>query len=136
MQGTKRIAYAEAGEPGDSSLNSDVRAGTRLSSYTDYQYRFVTAKLEVVTYLTKELRFEVTPKFNARWYPDYYGDKRNDYRPGADVGLIWTPQWLQDIVKRSQIGFNFNIYRNYSNISAKTYSLWEAGPTVEMKFKF
>ena len=132
----KSMPYADAGDPGDGSINLDVRVGTRLSSYTDYQYRFVTTRLELVAYLTDEWRFELTPKFNARWYSDYYGEKRNDYRPGVDVGLVWTPDWLQSIVKRSQIGFGFNIYRNYSNIAEKTYSLWEAGPTLELKAKF
>lgn len=132
----KALPYADAGDPGDGSANLDVRVGTRLSSYSDYQYRFVTARLELVAYLTDQWRLELTPKFNARWYSDYYGEKRNDYRPGIDVGLVWTPDWLQTIVKRSQIGFGFNFYRNYSNIADKTYSLWEAGPTLELKAKF
>jgi len=82
------------------------------------------------------LRVEATTSARARWYEDYYGEKRTDYRPSATIGMIWTPDWLKNIVKRGEISFNLEYYRNYSNITEKNYSIWEIGPNVSLRTKF
>jgi hypothetical protein len=69
-------------------------------------------------------------------YESYYGERRIDYRPGADVGLIWSPDWLKALAKRSELSMNFGIYHNYSSIPEKAYTLWDVGPTLSLRTKF
>lgn len=130
------IPYSDASDPGDVSLLFDARFGRRMSDTTNYQNTFASAKLSAAYYISSDWRVEANTGIRARWYEDYNGERRTDWRPSAAVGLIWTPDWLKKIVKRSEISFNLEYYRNYSNIIDKNYSIWEIGPTLSLRTKF
>jgi hypothetical protein len=130
------IPYADAMEPGDVSVLFDFRVGRRQSDVSDYQNTFIQAKAELAYTFAKNWRAETAGKFRARWYNDYFGDRRVDYRPGASIGVFWSPDWLKVVVKRSEISLEFEAYRNYSNLPDKNYSLWELGPTLSLRTKF
>lgn len=130
------IPYSEAYKGGDASVLFDLRIGRRITDQLDYQFNFVTAKFEVAYYFTENFRIEYGPTFKARWYDNYFGDKRVDYRPGAKVDFYWKPDWLKALSKRSELSLSFNFSRNYSNLSDKNYSLWELGPTLSLRTKF
>lgn len=136
LRGSKIIKYADADTPGDISLNLDVRAGRRLSEISGYDNTYVQAKLDVDYVFSKTLTGEITPKFRVRWYDDYFGDTRRDYRPGLAVRAVWKPEWLKPFASRSEIAFNFDVYRNISNLPDKSFSQWELGPTLELTAKF
>jgi hypothetical protein len=136
LRGTQSIKYADADKPGDISVNLDVRAGRKLADITDYNNTFVAAKVDIDYVISETLTGEVTPKFRVRRYDDYFGEPRRDYRAGVGIRAIWKPEWLKKLVKRSEISFNFDVYRNYSNLPDKNYSVWELGPTVELSAKF
>jgi hypothetical protein len=129
------IPYSDAWEPGDVSVLFDARVGRRMSDTTNYQNTFASAKLTTAYFISSNWRFEASASIRARWYEDYNSERRTDWRPSAAVGLIWSPDWLKNIVKRSEISFNLEYYRNYSNIIDKTYSLWEVGPTLSLRTK-
>ncbi len=130
------IPYADAMEPGDISVMFDFRGGRRLSDISDYRNTFVSAKAELAYTFAANWRVETAAKLRARWYGDYFGDRRIDYRPGASMGLFWSPDWLKTIVKHSEISLDFEVYRNYSNLPDKNYSVWELGPTLSLRTKF
>lgn len=130
------IPYAEADEPGDVAVMFDARVGRRISDMTDYQYTFAALKAQVAYIISPHWRIEAATKFRANWYENYFGERRTDYRPGADLGLVWTPDWLKALVKRSDLTLNFGVYRNYSNIPDKAYTIWDVGPTLSLRTKF
>ena len=130
------INYSDAGDPGDMSIKFDFRVGRRISDYNDYQNTFIASKLSLSYYVNDVWRIETAAKFRARWYESYYDEKRVDYRPGAAVSLVWSPAWLTAMVKRAEISFDFETYRNFSNISDKNITVWEAGPTLSLRTKF
>ena len=130
------IPYSDAVEPGDASANFDVRFGHRMSDTTKYQNTFASARLSAAYVISTNWRVETVTSIRMRRYEDYDGERRTDFRPGASLGLIWSPDWLTKIVKRSEISFNFEFYRNYSNIAEKNYTLWEVGPTLSLRTKF
>jgi hypothetical protein len=136
LRGSKVIKYDEADKAGDMSINLDVRAGRRLSDISGYDNTFVQAKLDVDYVFSKTLTGEVTPKLRVRWYDDYFGDPRRDYRPGLGLRAIWKPEWLKPFASRSEIALNFDVYRNFSSLPDKTFSQWELGPTLELNAKF
>jgi len=130
------LDYDRSGDPGDLSIKLDVRGGKRFSDISDYELRFAYGRAVFAYTLSKEWRLEGVPKFNARWYDNYFGLKRTDYRPGADLSAIWTPEWLKRLGRYSELSLNMNIARNYSNVPEAAYRLWEAGPTLELRYKF
>jgi hypothetical protein len=130
------IPYSDAEEPGDVSVLFDVRLGRRMSDITNYQNTFASAKVSGTYYISSDWRVEANAGIRGRWYEDYNGEKRTDWRPSAAIGLIWTPDWLKKIVKRSELSFNLEYYRNYSNLVEKNYSIWEIGPTLSLRTKF
>ena len=130
------IPRSDATEPGDVAVTFDARIGRRISDVTDYQNTFVAAKAELGYTFSRNWRIDAASKFRASWYENYHGERRTDYRPGAEIGLTWTPDWLAALVKRSELSMNFGIYRNFSNIPDKTYTLWDVGPTLSLRTKF
>lgn len=130
------IPYSDASEPGDVSFNFDARLGRRMSDTTDYQNTFVKAQATGAYVISANWRAEVSTSMRVRWYENYHSERRTDLRPSAAFGLIWSPDWLKKLVKRSEISFNVEYYRNYSNIPEKSYSLWEIGPTLSLRTKF
>jgi hypothetical protein len=136
LRGTRRIPYRDSIEVGDASALLDVRAGQRLSDIGAEQNTFVSGRLELAYNLSKAWTLELTPHVRARWYADYFGEPRRDYRPGVGFKTVWKPEWLRALVARSQIAFNLDFYRNYSNLPDKTYAQWEAGPSLEVSAKF
>jgi len=130
------IPYSDAGDPGDVSVLFDARFGRRMSDTSNYQNTFASARLTGTYYISDNWRVEANASIRGRWYEDYNGEKRTDWRPSAAVGLIWSPDWLKKIVKRSELSLNLEYYRNYSNITDKNYSLWEVGPTLSLRTKF
>ena len=107
-----------------------------MSDSTSYQNTFLTGRMTAAYVISNDWRVEASSSIRGRWYPDYHGEKRMDYRPSASVGLFWSPDWLKKIVKRSELSLNLEYYRNYSNIEEKNYSLWEFGPTLSLRTKF
>jgi hypothetical protein len=130
------IPYSDASEPGDVSIYFDARLGRRMSDSSNYQNTFVSGKITAAYVISNSWRMEATSSIRARWYEDYNGERRTDFRPSASVGLTWTPDWLKKIAKRGELSFNVEFYRNYSNIVEKNYSLWEVGPTLSLRTKF
>lgn len=130
------IPYSDAYKAGDVSVLFDLRVGRRITDQLDYQFNFITSKLEIAYYISSNSRIEFGPTFKARWYDNYFGDKRVDYRPGARADWIWTPDWLKALSKRSELSLSLNFSRNYSNLQEKNYSLWEVGPTLSLRTKF
>ena len=130
------IPYPDASEPGDVSILFDARMGRRMSDTTSYQNTFMLGRITAAYYISSDWRIEAMSSLRARWYEDYHGERRTDYRPSATIGLAWTPDWLKKIVKRGEISFNLEYYRNYSNIVEKNYSIWEIGPTLSLRTKF
>lgn len=130
------IPYSDASEPGDVSIRFDARLGRRMSDTTSYQNTFVQGRITGAYVISSNWRVEASSSIRARWYEDYHGERRTDLRPSATVGLIWSPEWLKQLVKRSELSFNVEFYRNYSNIAEKNYSLWEIGPTLSLRTKF
>ena len=130
------IPYSDASEPGDVSIYFDARLGRRMSDSTNYQNTFASARITSAYVISTNWRVEASSAFRVRRYEDYHGEKRMDLRPSAAVGLMWSPEWLKKIVKRSELSFNLEFYRNYSNIAEKNYSLWEVGPTLSLRTKF
>jgi hypothetical protein len=118
------------------SIKFDFRVGRRISDYNDYQNTFIASKVSLSYYVNDVWRIETAAKFRARWYESYYDEKRVDYRPGAAVSLVWSPAWLTAMVKRAEISFDFETYRNFSNLSDKNITVWEAGPTLSLRTKF
>jgi hypothetical protein len=130
------IPYSDATESGDVSIYFDARLGRRMSDSTTYQNSFASAKVTAAYIISDNWRVELTSSIRARWYGDYHGGKRTDLRPSASLGVVWSPDWLKKLVKRSELSFNLEYYRNYSNITDKNYSLWELGPTLSLRTKF
>jgi len=130
------IHFSDAEKADDFSILFDARVGRRLSDQTDYQNTFVQAKIELTYYITESLRFSLTPNIRVRWYDDYFGEARRDWRSGARVSFNWSPDWLKKLSKRSELGFDIDYVRNHSNLPEKSYSLWEVGPTLSLRTKF
>jgi hypothetical protein len=130
------IPYSDAEEPGDVSVMFDAKFGRRMSDISNYQNTFASAKLSGTYYISSDWRVEANASIRGRWYEDYNGEKRTDWRPSAAIGLVWTPDWLKKIVKRSELSLNLEYYRNYSNIVEKNYQIWEIGPTLSLRTKF
>jgi hypothetical protein len=130
------IPYSDAGEPGDVSFLFDARFGRRMSDTASYQNTFASARVTGTYFISSDWRVEANTGIRARWYEDYHGERRTDWRPSAALGLIWTPDWLKKLAKRSELSLNLEYYRNYSNIPDKSYSLWEVGPTLSLRTKF
>ena len=130
------IPYSDAADPGDVSVLFDARFGRRMSDTTKYQNTFASARLTGAYVISSDWRVEANASIRGRWYEDYNGERRTDWRPSAAVGLFWTPDWLKKIVKRSELSLNLEYYRNYSNLPDKSYSLWEVGPTLSLRTKF
>ena len=130
------IPYSDASKPGDVSIIFDGRLGRRMSETTSYQNTFILGRVTAAYVISDTWRMEATASFRTRWYEDYHGEKRRDLRPSTSIGLVWSPEWLTKIVKRSELAVNFEYYRNYSNIPEKSYSLWEVGPTLSLRTKF
>ena len=130
------IGHSDASEPGDVSLLFDARFGRRMSDTLSYQNTFALGRITAVYYISKHWRVEANTALRARWYENYHSQRRTDYRPSAAIGLIWAPDWLTKLVKRSELSFNLEYYRNHSNIPEKSYKLWELGPTLSLRTKF
>jgi hypothetical protein len=130
------IPYSDAAEPGDVSILFDARLGRRMSDTTSYQNTFLMGRITAAYFISSNWRVEAGASLRARWYEDYHGERRSDLRPSATVGLMWSPDWLKKIVKRSELSFNMEFYQNRSNIADKNYSLWEVGPTLSLRTKF
>jgi len=136
IRNNQKIAYADSDAPGDVSFNLDMRVGKRLSDIADYDRTFFDTRLTGAYYFSDKWRIEASPKFTARWYDNYFGDRRTDYRPGADVALIWKPDWLRKFASHSELALNFNSERNYSNLPGSSYKLFEIGPSLEFRVKY
>ena len=130
------IRYTDAAKPGDVSLLFDARVGRRMTDTIEQQNTFVSLRVELGYVLDERWSLELSPRFRARFYENYHGEQRIDYRPEFSATLNWKPEWLKAFMPRAQLSFGFDTYRNYSNIPGKTYSLWSAGPILELRAKF
>jgi hypothetical protein len=130
------IPYRTAYSTGDTYVRFDARVGRRLSDPRDYQNTFAVASLQVGYFVNRELEVSITPALRARWYDDYFGDARRDFNASALLLVAWRPDWLRKLVHGAEIDFTANLERNISNLPEKTYSRWEAGPTLVFRTKF
>lgn len=130
------IAYRDAIDPGNSYVSVNIQGGRRFAYPRDLENTFFKATAIFGYIATKELELTASPQFRARWYPDYFGEPRRDFRPGVLLKAIWTPDWLRKILPRAEIDFTAEFQRNFSNLPEKAYKLWEIGPTVEVRWKF
>ncbi len=130
------VPYREAYSTGDIYVRFDARAGRRVSDPRDYQNTFAVASLQVGYFVNRELEVSITPALRGRWYDDYFGDVRRDFNASALLLVAWTPDWLRHLVHGAEIDFSVNLERNISNLPEKTYSRWEAGPTLLFRTRF
>jgi hypothetical protein len=130
------IAYSKADEPGRSSLKFDVQAGRRFADPRDLDRVFIEVNLDFVHTISEQWSVGVTPAFKARWYDNYFGELRRDYRPSVELKAEWTPGWLTKQLPEAAIEFIVLFERNYSNLADQRYKLWELGPTIILTSKF
>jgi hypothetical protein len=126
----KQIAYRKADEPRHSSLELDVQAGRRLADPRDLERVFVDVSLEFERTISKQWTVGIKPEFTARWYDEYFGEARRDYRPSIELVAEWTPDWLTRQLPGASIEFILLFERNYSNLPDKRYKLYEFGPQI------
>jgi hypothetical protein len=126
----KQIAYGKGKEPGHSSLKLDVEAGRRFADPCDLDRVFVGVGLEFRHTISKQWAVSITPEFEARWYADYFGEQRRDYRPSIELIAEWTPNWLTRQLPDATIEFILLFERNYSNLPGQSYKLYEFGPRI------
>jgi hypothetical protein len=126
----KQTAYGKGKEPGHSSLKLDVEAGRRFADPSDLDRVFVGVGLEFKHTISKQWAVSITPEFNARWYADYFGEQRRDYRPSIELIAEWTPDWLTRQLPDAMIEFILLFERNYSNLPDQRYKLYEFGPRI------
>ena len=130
------IPYKKANMTGDAYLRFDARIGQRLADPTDFENRFAVATLQIGYFLNREIEVSISPQLKARWYDNYFGDVRRDFNAGALLFVAWTPDWLRKMVHGAEIDFTANLERNFSNLPEKTYTRWEAGPSVVFRARF
>lgn len=132
----RRIDYLASTEPGQSSLSLDLRIGRRIADPRKFQNVFLIASIDVSYNVSETLTATLAPNFLVRRYDSYDGNPRQDVLAGILLRTAWSPEWLQKVVPRSEIGFGIAYYRNISTLRRMNYRQWELGPTVEFGYKF
>ena len=65
---------------GDWSISLDAAIGKRLANPTAFANQYAIASVDVVYNVSPTLRFGVTPSVRWRYYNDYFGAPRRDFR--------------------------------------------------------
>jgi len=86
------IPYSDAGDTGDVSVLFDARVGRRMSDTTKYQNTFASARLTTAYVISSDWRVEANASIRGRWYEDYNGERRTDWRPSAAPQLLEPPR--------------------------------------------
>ena len=132
----KKIPYSEANDPGHSSVKFDIQAGRRFADLRDLDRFFVEMNLDFAHTISNHWALVVTPAFKTRWYNNYFGEARSDYRPSIELKAEWTPDWLTRQLPDALIEFGVLFERNYSNLAEQRNTLYEFGPTIILSSKF
>ncbi len=134
--GGGRITLREATRPGDRSLALDVSAGRRLADPRDFENTFTVATLDLSYVAASDWTFGLTPKLRVRWYDNFEGEFRRDYRLSGILRAAWTPAWLTRIVPAAEIDFTLSFLKNFSNLPRERFSQWEGGPALALAWRF
>lgn len=122
--------------PGESSLEFDVQAGRRFASPKEEDRVFIEASIEFTRTISQTWAVGIKPGITARWYDDYFGAFRRDYRPSVELNAEWKPAWLAMHLPGAEIEFIIEIERNFSTVPEQRYSIWEAGPIITIAHEF
>ncbi len=130
------IQYRNATDPGATSFSIDLRGGRRLADPRDFENTFLVVALDVYYVLTNEWALGLTPKLRVRWYDNFGGEFRRDYKPSTVLKAAWTPDWLTTRVRGAEIDFTASFNKNYSTRESARFTEWEVGPTVALSWRF
>src|SRR5262245_49603946 len=133
------IQASDATDPGQSSVVVDLRVTRRVAQPSRQDNVQVQAEVEFSYVFSKEWSASVAPRVRLRWYDDPvddFGTHRRDIRSSMLAKLVWTPEWLTKVLPKAEIDFQFFFLRNYSNIKADEFVVWEVGPQVVLAWKF
>ena len=130
------IRPRDAIDPGNLSISFDLSAGRRLADPSLFENTFVIAAADLVYVVNGDWAVGLTPKFRVRWYDNFEGESRRDYRLSAGLRAVWTPQWLTRLVRRGEIDFTATFRRNASTVSRESFSEWEFGPAAVFAWRF
>jgi hypothetical protein len=134
--GTGPIAYRDALDPGDLSVGIDARAGRRLADPSGFENSFVVLTLDALYVVSRDWSVRLTPRFRTRWYDDFFGTFRRDYRLSAILTAAWTPDWLTRLLPRAEIDLTVGFLRNFSNLSEESFHEWDVGPALSFAWRF
>lgn len=130
------IRYRDALDPGDTSVTFDIRAGHRFSDPRDFENTFITLTLDASYIFNRQFTVGVAPRFRVRWYDDFFGESRRDYRPSVVLKAVWTPDWLTERLPLAEIDITATFIRNISTDPFESFSLWDVGPAVALAARF
>ena len=91
LRGGRPIPFADSSEAGDASISLDLRLGRRLSDEAAYGNVFVLARIDLTYNVSQSWEIEASPRFQIRWYDDYFGQARRDIRPGGQPARFGAP---------------------------------------------
>ncbi len=134
--GGGRIALRDPVRPGDRAIALDVSAGRRLADPRDFENTFAIATLDLSYVVALDWTFGFTPKLRVRWYDNFEGEFRRDYRLSCILRAAWTPAWLTRIVPAAGIDFTLSFLKNFSTLPRERFSPWEGGPAAALTWRF
>jgi len=134
--GGRVIRFRDAVNPGDWSVSLDTAIGKRLANPSRFANQFAIASVDVVYNVSTTLRFGVTPSVRWRYYNDYFGAPRRDFRFVGYARAEWNPDWLTRINPDAELQFGVSFLRNQSTLRSANYSQWEGGPSVSLSWRF
>jgi hypothetical protein len=126
------IARRAARMPGATFFGFDISAGYRYSDPEYFSATFLKAKLPFRVVVNERVIAGVQPTLTARWYPDYKGTFRRDFRPGGNVGITWSPEGFDSW----ELSAGAQYTRTFSTRAKSEFSQWDIGPTVSFRVKF
>ena len=132
----KLLSFSDASDAGDGSLGIDLRAGHRFSDSGDLRMFFAQIELPLEYVVDDDLTMDLTPSFQMRFYDQYYLGYRRDWKAGAELKVLWSPDWLRSVLPGGELNTRINYLSSVSNIVGKSYSLWDIGPSIALESKF
>jgi hypothetical protein len=132
----KSLPFRDAVKPGNWSIEFDVSSGYRLAAPSGFNNTFIIITSDIIYTVSKTVYLGFEPKFRARWYANYFGEARRDFRLGAAGRVVWTPEWLTRWNPSADIQLALGFLHNFSNLSQQRYSQWEGGPILELGWRF
>lgn len=130
------IPFRDAVNSGDWSISLDAAIGKRLANPSAFANQFAIATVDVVYNVSPTLRFGITPSVRWRYYNDYFGAPRRDFRFVGYARAEWNPDWLTRLNPGAELQFGVSFLRNQSSLASANYSQWEGGPQLSLSWRF